>query len=159
MRGAEGIVHEDVGHGGELLGKLGVVLRLALFKAGVLKQHHFAVLQGRGEGLCARPDDVLRHLDRLAQQLRQALCDDLEAQLRLDLALRLAHVGAEDDLRPVLDEIFDRRQRSDDTLVAGDDAALGGHVEVAAAKHALALYVDVFYRFFVVIHTGSSFIS
>ena len=73
MRGAEGIVHEDVSQRGELLGKLGVVLRLALFKAGVLKQHDFAVLQGRSEGLCARPDDVFRHLDRLAQQLRQAL--------------------------------------------------------------------------------------
>ena len=44
VRGAEGVVDKNISHGGKLLGKLGVVLRLALFKAGVLKQHDLAVL-------------------------------------------------------------------------------------------------------------------
>ena len=44
VRGAEGVVDKNISHGGKLLGKLGVVLCLALFKAGVLKQHDLAVL-------------------------------------------------------------------------------------------------------------------
>ena len=156
MRGAEGVVHENVSHGSELLGKLGVVLGLALFKAGVLKQHDLAVLEGGGQRLCALAHDVLGHLDRLAQQLGQTIGHDLQAQLRLHFALGLAHVGAEDDAGIVLHEILDGRQRGDDALVARDLPVLGGDVKVAAAKDALARDVDIFNRLLVVVHRCSS---
>ena len=50
--------------------------------------------------------------------------------------------------------VFDwvKRQSGHDALVAGDDAALGGDVEIAAAEHTLAANVDVFYGFLVVVH-------
>ena len=156
VRGAEGVVHENVSHGSELLGELGVVLGLALFKAGVLKQHDLAVLEGGGQRLCALAHDVLGHLDRLAQQLGQTVGHDLQAQLRLHFALGLAHVGAEDDAGIVLHEILDGRQRGDDALVARDLPVLGGDVKVAAAKDALARDVDIFNRLLVVVHRCSS---
>ena len=156
MRGAEGVVHENVSHGSELLGELGVVLGLALFKAGVLKQHDLDVLEGGGQRLCALAHDVLGHLDRLAQQLGQTVGHDLQAQLGLDLALGLAHVGAEADARAMLHAILDGRQRGNNALVARDFAVLGGDVKVAAAEHALTGNVDIFNRLLIVIHRGSS---
>jgi len=78
VRGAEGVVHKNVSHGCKLLGKFGVVLRLTLFKAGVLKQHDLAVLQRSGQRLCAFAHNILGHLDRLAQKFGQALGNDLK---------------------------------------------------------------------------------
>ena len=77
---------------------------------------------------------------------------DLQAQLGLPLALGLAHVGAEDDLRAMVDEVLDGGQGGDDALVAGDLAVLQGDVEVAAAQHALAGHIDIADGFLVVIH-------
>ena len=67
VRGAEGVVDKNIGKGGELFGKLGVVFRLALFKAGVLEQHNLAVFQGSGKRLRALADDVGRHLHGLTE--------------------------------------------------------------------------------------------
>ena len=156
MGRAERVVDKNIGKGRELLGKLGVVLRLALFKAGILEQHDLAVFQGSGQRLRALAHNVGSHLHGLAQKLRQTLCYDFQGQLRLYLTLGLSHMRAENDARAVLDEILNRRQRCDNALVARDLAVLCGDVEVAAAKHALAGYVDVFYRFLVVIHRDSS---
>ena len=50
MHGAEGVGHVDLGQIGHGLGQLGVVLGLALLKAGVLQQHDLAGLQGGGLG-------------------------------------------------------------------------------------------------------------
>ena len=156
VRRAERVVDKDVGHGSQLLGKLRVVLGLALHVADVLKQHHVAVLERGGLGLGILADNVGGHDNGLAEKLAQAVGDDLEGKLGLPLALGLAHVRAEDDARAVRDQIFDGRQCGDDALVTGDFAVLGGDVEVAAAEDSLALYVDVTDRFLVVIHTGTS---
>ena len=43
MGRAERVVDKNISKGRELLGKLGVVLCLALFKAGILEQHDLAV--------------------------------------------------------------------------------------------------------------------
>ena len=154
--GAEGVVDEDIRQGCQIGAELLIVLGLALDVAGVLQQHDFAVTQGGGQGAGILAGHVLGHLDLLAEQLAQALCDDLQAQLGLPLALGLAHVGAEDDLRAVVDEILDGGQGGDDALIAGDLAVLEGNVKVAAAEHALAGYVDVTNGFFVVVHKCSS---
>ena len=50
-----------------------------------------------GLGLGVLTGDIGSHDDFLAQQLADALGDDLQAQLRLPLALGLAHVRAQDD--------------------------------------------------------------
>ena len=152
MGGAEGVVNEQVCQGGQLLAQSRVILCFTGHKAGVLQQHDFAVAQAGSQGLGIGPDDILRHLDRLPQQLRQPLCHDRQAQLRFKFPLGLAHMGAEDDLCAVVDQIPDRRQCGDDPLIAGNLARLQRHVKIAAAQHALALQRNVFYGFLVVIH-------
>ena len=102
MGGAEGVVDEDISQIGQGLAELGVVLGLALDEAGVLQQHHVAVLELGGQALGVLAGHVLGHPDLHAQQLAEAVGHDLQAQLRLELALGLAHVGAENDLRAVL---------------------------------------------------------
>lgn len=78
VRRAECIVHKDLRQRSQLLGQLGIVLRLALHEADVLQQHHIAVLQGSGLGLGILTDDVLGHHDGLAEQLAQAVRNDLQ---------------------------------------------------------------------------------
>jgi len=159
VRGAKGVVYEDVGQRGELAAQLGIVLRLALFKAGVLEQHDLAILEGGGQTLRVLAHDILRHPNLCAEQLGKTVRDDLEGEFGRGPVLGLAHVGAEDDLCAVASQVFDGGERRHDALVARDDAALGGHVEVAAAEHALALDVDIFNGFLVIIHIKSSLCS
>ena len=97
-----------------------------------------------------------RHLHGLTEQLRQAVCHNLQGERGVWSVLGLAHVRAENHARAVLDEIFNCRQGGNNTLVARDLAVLGGDIEVAAAKNALAGNVDVFYGFLVVVHPDSS---
>ena len=156
MRGAEGVVDKDVGHGGQLLGQLRIVLGFALHVADVLKQHDFAVLQSGGLCLGVLADNIGGHDDGLAQKLTQTVGDDLQGQLRLPLALGLAHMGAENDAGAMLNQVFDGRQGGDDALIAGDFAFLGGDVEVAAAQDLLAADVDVSDGLLVVIHMCTS---
>ena len=75
------------------------------------------------------------------------------------LALGLAHVGAQDDLGLVLDQVLDGGQGGNDTLVGSDLAGLGGHIEVAAAQNALAGHFDIFDGLLVVVHGKSSIIT
>ena len=69
MRGAESVIHIDVAQLRHLLREFVAVLFLALVDAAVFQQHHLAGLD------VDAIDPVLLQLDRLAQQLRQALRD------------------------------------------------------------------------------------
>ncbi len=183
MHRAKGIGHVHAAlprQGRHLLGQLGVVLGLALLKAGVLEQHDLAALQGRGLGLGVGAHHVIRQDHVLAQQLGQAGGHRLHAQLGqgllplllgdggLVLALlqlfllvgleggrRLAHVGAGDHRRALVQQVLDGGQGGPDALVVSDDAAAvlsHRNVEIAAQKNLFALDVDVFYRLLVVVH-------
>ena len=152
MRGAESIIYKNIGKTCQSLAQLGIVLGLALDVAGVLQEHHIAVLQGGSLGLGILACHVGSHDDLLAQQLCQAVSNHLQAQLGLPLALGLAHVGAENDLCTVVNEILDGGQRCNDTLIRGDLAVLRGNIEVTAAQHPLAGNVDVLDRLLVVVH-------
>ena len=152
----ERVVDENIRQGSQLLAQLRVVLGLALLKAGVLQQHDLALLQGSGLGLGILACHVGGHDDLLAQQLAQPGGNHLQAQLRLPLALGLAHVGAQDDLGVMCDQIPDGGQRSHDPLVRGDNTVLGGNVEIAAAQHALTGYVNVLNGLLIVVHGTSS---
>ena len=156
VRRAERVVHENIGHGGKLFRQLRIVLRLTLFKAGVFKQHDLAVLQAGSQRLGAFAHNVLCHLDRLAEELAQALRHHLQRERRLRAVLRLAKMGAEDHARPVAHEVLYSRQSGDDTLVAGDAPFLGRDIEVAAAQNAFAADVDILDGFLVVIHAVTS---
>ena len=153
MSSAESIVDKNVSHGSQSLAQLGIVLGLALLKTGVLQQHHFAVLQSGSLGMSVFTGHILGHDDGLAQQLGDAVCNHLKAQLGLPLTLGLAHMGAQDDLGIVVHQVLDGGHGSDNTLVGGDFAVLGGDVEVAAAQHPLAGDVDILNGLLVVIHS------
>ena len=156
MRGAESVVYKNIGQRSKLPAQLGIVFGFALFKTGIFQQHDIAVLERGGFCLCVFSGNVSSHNDFLTQKLAQTVSDDFQGQLRLPFALGLAHMGAKNDAGAVLNEVFNGRQSRNDTLVAGDFSFLGGNVEIAAAKHALTLYVNGFHGFFVVIHKWTS---
>ena len=86
VRGAEGVVDKNIGKGGELFGKLGVVFRLALFKAGVFQQQDLTGLQGRGLSLGILTHNVAGEDNFLSQQLCQTGGYGSQGQLLLLLA-------------------------------------------------------------------------
>ena len=160
---AERVGHIDALGAGQVsqsLGKLGVVLGLALVIAQVLQQQDLTGLQSSGLGLSVLTHDVLGQDHFLAQQLGQTGGHGLHAQLGLPLALGLAHVRAGDDSGVLLQQVLDGGQSGADALVVGDHArAVLGHgdVEIAAQQNLLAGDVNVSDSFLVVIHTNYSF--
>ena len=153
MCGAERVVDKDIRHVGKRLGQRGIVLGLALLKTHVLEQDRLARLNLSGELLRILADNVLRQLDFLAEQLAQALCNRRERILHVNLALRTAEVRAKDNCCIVIQQVFDRFERSADALVVGDVAVLIlRHIEVAAGNNLLPRYVDIFNALLVVLH-------
>ena len=71
MRRAERVVDIDLSKRSELLGKFGVVFGLFRMETDVFEQEDFAFLEIGGKALRAFADDVLRHLDRTAEQFAQ----------------------------------------------------------------------------------------
>ncbi len=157
--GAEGVVDEDVGHVSQGLAQGGIILSLALFEPGVLQQHHVAVLQSGGLGLGVLTGHVGGHDDFLAQQLADPLGNHSQAEFRGGAVLGLAHVGAEDDLGVVVDQVLNGGHGGHDPLVGCNDAVLGGYIEVAAAQNPLAGYVNVLNRLLIVVHSDSSILK
>jgi len=88
----KGVVHKQVAEPGKLFAHGGIVLFLALVKAGILQEQHLARLERRGEGLDLGTDAVGRHLDRPAEELAQARGDRRQAHLGDDRAFGAAQV-------------------------------------------------------------------
>ena len=180
MDAAESVGHVQLRHVGHGLGQRGIVLGLALFKAGILQQHDLAGLQSGGLGSGVLTHHVVGKDDLPAQQLAQTLRHGGQSQLAqgllpillgdigLVLALfhllfhvggegggGLAQMGAGDDGSALVQQIADGGQGRHDALVAGDGAGLLvlGHVKVAAQQDLLAGYVHVHNGLLVVIHT------
>ena len=179
VHGAEGVGHIQFRHVGHGLGQSGVILGLALFKAGVLQQQDLAGLQRGSLGLGILAHHVVGKDDLLTQQLAQPLGHGSQGQLLqgllpvlfldgsriLALLHLLLHIGlkgghglaqmrAGDDGSAVIQQIADGGQGGDDTLVTGDLAGLLvlGDVEIAAQQDLLAGHVHVTDSFLVVIH-------
>jgi hypothetical protein len=144
VRGAEGVEHEDVTVGGELLGDLGVVLLLALVEADILEDEDVARLD-LGDGLLSLlAVGVVDELHFVAGELSELLCCRLEGELGLGaIALGAAEMAHEHDAGTVLLQILDRRDSGLDAGVIRDNAVPQGHIEVDAHEDALALDVDV----------------
>ena len=145
MAGAERIIHIAIRQGSEFLGELLDVLGFFLAEAGVLEQHHVAVLHRGNSSLRVLADDVvvIRKHDRLAQVLGETLGNGREGELGFRAVLRLAQVAAKDHLAAVRNQLLNGRQRSNDTLIVGDLAILHRNIEIAAHKHFLAGDPDV----------------
>ena len=69
MHRAERVGHIQLCHGGEGLGKRGIILRFARLEAGIFKQHDLAALERRSLGSRVLTDDVVGEDDGLAQEL------------------------------------------------------------------------------------------
>ena len=97
------------------------------------------------EAFCTACHGVIRSEDHLGirQQLLKALCDRREGELCLRTVLRLAQMGAEDELTAVSDDLLDSGESCGDTVVVGDHAVLERDVEVTAAEYLFAGEVDV----------------
>ena len=92
MRGAESVVHVQLGIGSQGLGKLGIILFFFLMEAQVFKHHDLAGLESSGLRLGVLADNVLGHDHFLAEQLRQAGGNGSQRQL-LDVLLGLFEGG------------------------------------------------------------------
>ena len=151
VRGAEGIVYKHIAQGSQFLGEGFAVFGLFLAVTGVLQQNHVAVVHGSyGRLGVFTHDTVIRSEFNIdAQLFAQLYRHGSETQLGNRLTLRLAHMGAKDDLAAVVDQLLNGGQGRIDAVFIGDDAALHRHVEVAANQDFFALYVDVVHRFFV----------
>jgi hypothetical protein len=60
---------------------------------------------------------------------------------------------AKDNLSAVSDKFFDGRKRRNQTVLIRDLSVFKRNVEVAAAKYALALYIDIVNRFLIESHS------
>ncbi len=154
MSSTESIVYEDICQRSELFGELLAVLCLFLAITGILKENNIAVLHSGNSCPCVLADNIVIFCEDnfLAQALGQALCDGSQRHLGLGLALRLAEVGAKDNLAAVSDELFDGGKCCDDTVIVCDLAGLERYVEIAAAKDAFALHINIINRFFIKSH-------
>ena len=150
VHGAEGVGNVHVGKRGEFLDEGIVVLLFTRIEPGVFKQDDLSVFQRGGFRLRVGTDRVGGERDLHAEQFGEPDGDGGQTVFRVDLPLRLAHMGAEDDLRALTHQVLDGGKRLDDPLVRGDDPVLLRDVEVAADEHALALDVNVFNGFLVV---------
>ena len=158
MYRTECVGHIDICQRCQLLGKFGVVLLLALFKAQVLQQQNLTGLQRSSLCLCVFPHNVLCENHRLAQQLAQALCHGSQSQAFFPLSLGFAQMGAGNHSRAVVQQILNRGQRGNNALVAGNLSGgfVLGHVKVAAQQYFLARKVHITYRFLIIIHGSYS---
>ena len=179
MDGTESVGHVDLGHGSQLLCEGGIVLGLALFKAGVFQQQDLTGLQGRGLSLSILTHNVAGEDNFLSQQLCQTGGYGSQGQLLLLLApgslgefcgiltlfcllfdpfvkirLGLSQVRAGNHRRALIQQIPNGGQSGHDALVTGDGTGLFvlRDIEIAAEKDLLALHVDVADGLFLVIH-------
>ena len=179
MDGAESVGHVDLGHGSQLLCEGGIVLGLALFKAGIFQQQDLTGLQGRSLSLGILTHNVAGEDNFLSQQLCQTGGYGSQGQLLLLLApgslgefcgiltlfcllfdpfvkirLGLSQVRAGDHRRALVQQIADGGQSGHDALVTGDGTGLFvlRDIEIAAEKDLLALHIDVADGLFLVIH-------
>ena len=136
MRGAERVVHVDVGERGVAARQLRVVLGLSRLVADVLEHHEVAV----GHVVERRRQ---RHL--CAEQLAEALRRRAQRQPRLAI-LRPPEMGREQQPRAARAQPLDRRQRRADARVVRDPAAVERDVEVDPDEDALARHVEVLQR-------------
>ena len=143
MSGTEGIVYIQLCKACESLSKLGIVLLLFLVEADVLNEHNVAVSERVCLCVSILTDNVGGDRNILSEQLAQTCGNGCERVCHIELTLRSAQMGAEDDPRAVIHQVLDGRKRLDDSLIVGDNAVLHRYVEIASYEHALAAALDI----------------
>ena len=139
----ECIVHENVSHGSQLLGELGIVLLLSGIETGVLQQNSLTVLKCCSLSLGIGANGISSQLNGGAQQLGKTCGNGSQSVLGNDCALGLTHVRAKDNLCTLVHQILDGGESFDNSLVGSDLTVLERYVEVATNENSLAgnLYI------------------
>ncbi len=138
MGRAEGVVHIDVGEGGEAAGEVVAVLRLGLVEAEVLEEQHFAGGEALRRLFRGRAYAVFDEMHRDAEALAERVRDDGQGELGLALALGPAQMGSQHHARLRGEQAFERRQGGPDPAVVGDPTVGERHVQVRADEDAKA---------------------
>ena len=90
-----------------------------------------------------------RRLFRFGQSRDLGLFLFIQLHFCVEYVVGLAHMGAENDLRAVLHQIFNGGKSADDAVFVRDGAVLHGNVEVASDEDFFAADIYVFYGFLV----------
>ena len=143
MRRTEGIVDIYIRQARQFLGESRVVFGLFVVETHVFQHNDLAVLHLRNAFFRVLADNVLRHLDFLAECLGEVFSDRSEGILHVEFTLRAAQVGAEDDLCAMLVQILDGRQRAHDAGFVGDFAGLLVHGDVEIHTHQYAFALEI----------------
>ena len=151
---------EDFCHGCQFLGKVCPVLLFADIVSQVFKKHELAGLQCSCFSFCIFPDDIFGKDDVLAKKLAEAFCNRSQAEFRFPFSLGLAKMRAGNNCGTVFQQILDSGQCSNNTFIAGDLSGLfiQRNVKITSQKNFFALYVCVFYAFFVIVHNCASIV-
>ena len=136
---AEGVIDVEVAERSELLGEVGVIGLFTWVKTHVFEKEDFPVLHCGDGGLGFLTDAVFDEVNGSIDQLAETDRDGFERVFRIRRGLGAPEVGHEDDLRPGLDEVFDRRDGRGDAGVVGDlELVVERHVEIDAHEDAFA---------------------
>jgi len=97
--GRESIIDVDITVRCQGLGKLRIVLFLALVVAGVFQEQNATIRQRCDSVCCCRSDAVIGEGDRLSEQIGDSRSNRRERHLRHALPLRAAEMGEQNNLR------------------------------------------------------------
>ena len=152
MGRAEGVVHIDIRHLGQLLGERRVVGLFLVVIADVFQQDHVARLHLADGLFDLLADAIVHEADGPAEQFRQFHRHRAQGHGGLALAFGPAEVGGQDQLPPARDKQAERRQGLHDARGIGDDHLpilfFHRHVVIHAHEHAFALDLQIFDRQF-----------
>ena len=138
MRGAERVVHVDVGERRQRRGKRRVVPGLPRLVADVLQHQDLSRRKRLGLPRDVGADDRRGHRHRCREQLAEVVGDRRQRQLRLAV-LGTTQVGYEDQARPAVAQLAQGRQRRPHARVIGDPTiGIERDVEVDPYQHPLA---------------------
>ena len=152
MRGSERVIDKNICQGSQILGEGIFILGLFLAETCVLQKDNVPILH-----LIHSCADIVIHNNGAGNEFhflsekfgeagghrRKRLC------LFILLCFHLAQMRAEDNFAAVSDQFLNSRKSSNQTVLVRNLSVLERHVEIAADKHALSLYINVIHRFFV----------
>ncbi len=147
MSCSECVIHKNIAEGRQVLRESLSVLRLFCPITCVLKQDDLSVLHSLNCCLSVRPNNfrICCKFHFLSQKLCQPCCHGSQGQFRLRLSLRLAKMGAEDNLPAICNQFFNRRQGCNQTVLICNLALFQRYVEITSAKHTLSANIDIIY--------------
>jgi hypothetical protein len=147
VRGGKGIVDEKIAVCGQRPGEFGVVLLLALVKAGVFQKQDVALVHVGDRGRRPSADAVGREMDGAVEDCLRRACDGLERHVGDHGALGATEMREQDHLGSLVGKLGDGRRNPFDAGGVGDrTVVVERHVEIDAHEHALSLGVDVVQR-------------